>query len=236
MSEIISIIIPGFNEEKRIAESLGILKEFCDNHFDEYEILFVDDGSTDRTRSILEMACRENPFLQALHIEENRGKGNAVRVGILAARGKYRFFTDADLPYGTGCFLQALTMFRKTGCDMVAGARDLPESVDNVGLHRVRKIASRIFSTITNSLLSMDVSDSQCGFKGFTDRCAQQLFSYSRIDSYTFDVELFILAKRFGFTIKKVPVILYKNQHSKIRLLHDPLTMLIDLIRLFLKS
>lgn len=233
MPDLISIIIPGFNEEKRIAVTLETLRGFCDSHIKAYEILFVDDGSTDRTPSILEDACRKNPSLRTLTIPENRGKGNAVREGMLVARGRHRFFTDADLPYGTACFLQALAVFKQTECDMVVGARDLPDSTDSVGLHWIRKIVSRMFSATANSLLAIDVKDSQCGFKGFTDRCARTIFSHSVIDSYAFDVELFILANRYNHDIRKVPVTLCQSQHSKVKLLRDPLMMLIDLIRLF---
>jgi len=231
MSDLISIIIPGYNEGKRILVVIEELSAFCQKYFPQYEIIFVDDGSTDRTWQIVN-TLRDLPFFHPIRNIENRGKGYAVRKGMLAARGKYRFFTDADIPYGTECFLLALKMLENTGCDMVVGSRDLPESWDQARVRWIRKIASSLFSIIVNIFLHINIKDSQCGFKGFTAKNAQRIFSHLTIHGFAFDVEIFVLAKQMGLSIEKIPVTLVTNQHTKVRLTHDPFVMLFDILKL----
>jgi len=236
MGDLISVVIPCYNEERRISASLVEILTFCRNHFDRYEIICVDDGSTARTPEMLEDARRHSSSLRTVSLGTNRGKGRAVREGMKDAKGAYRFFTDADLPYGTGCFLSALAVFKDTGCDMVAGARNVSTPTDGVERGWIRSVISRIFSATVERLLALDVEDSQCGLKGFSRGCAETLFSHALVDGYAFDVELFILARGFGHTIQKVPVTLLKKRHSKVRLLYDPFAMLIDLFRLSMRS
>ena len=233
MPDYISIIIPGFNEEKRILETLKTLFAFCKTNFERFEIIFVDDGSSDRTWNIVESEFNNSHFFKAIHLKKNRGKGYAVREGMLSACGQYRFFTDADLPYGTECFLQALNILKRSSCDIVTGARDLSESRSTAGSYRSREIFSRVFSVIVNVLLNIHIKDTQCGFKGFTAHSVTELFGRSKINSFAFDVELFVLAGKLGFVIKKMPVTLIKSKHSKVRLTHDPFRMLVDILRLW---
>ena len=231
MSEFISIIIPGYNEGKRILLIIEALSAFCQKHFPQHEIIFVDDGSTDQTWAMVN-SLHDCPFFHVIRSTKNMGKGYAVRKGMLAARGQYRFFTDADIPYGTECFLLALKTFKDSGCDMVIGSRDLGESWDQARIRWIRKIASRLFSIIVNIFLHIHIKDSQCGFKGFTAKSAQRIFTDSTINGFAFDVEIFVLAKRLGLSIEKLPVTLITNQHSKVRLTRDPLRMLIDILKL----
>ena len=233
MSDYISIIIPCFNEEKRILETLKTLFAFCKGNFEKFEIIFVDDGSTDQTWGIVGSEFYDSPFFKTIRLNKNRGKGYAVREGMLKALGQYQFFTDADLPYGTECFLQALNILKRSGCDIVTGARDLSESRDMAQSDKGRKIASRFFSSIVNILLNIHIKDTQCGFKGFNANCAKELFGRSKINSFAFDVELFVLARKSGFVIEKMPVTLLKSKHSKVKLGHDPFLMLIDILKLW---
>ena len=233
MSDYISIIIPSFNEEKRILETLKTLFSFCKSNFEEFEIIFVDDGSKDQTSIIVKNEFNNSLFFKTIHLKENRGKGYAVREGMLAACGQYRLFTDADLPYGTECFLQALNILKRSGCDIITGVRDLSESRGRAGSNRIREIASRIFSSIVNVLLRIHIKDTQCGFKGFTAHSARELFGRSKINSFAFDVELFVLAGKLGFVIEKMPVTLIKSRHSKVKLTSDPFRMLFDILKLW---
>ena len=235
MSELISIIIPGYNEGKRVLAVIEGLSAFCQKHFPQHEIIFVDDGSTDQTWEMVN-SLRDCPFFHAIRNVKNKGKGYAVRKGMLAAKGKYRFFTDADIPYGTECFLKALKTLKNLGCDVVIGSRDLPESWDQARVRWIRKIASSLFSIIVNIFLHINIKDSQCGFKGFTAKSAQQIFSHLTIHGFAFDVEIFILAKQLGLSIEKLPVTLIMNQHTKVRLTHDPFRMLIDILKLSLRQ
>ena len=231
ISDYISIIIPCFNEERRILETLKTLFSFCKSNFEQFEIIVVDDGSTDPTWTIVN-SLHDCPFFHVMRNAENKGKGYAVREGMLAARGHYRFFTDADIPYGTEFFLKALKRLRNPKCDMVIGSRDLPESWVQARVRWIRKISSRLFSVIVNIFLHIHIKDSQCGFKGFTAKSAHQIFSHLTIDGFAFDVEIFILAKELGLSIEKLPVTLITNQHSKVRLTSDPFRMIIDILKL----
>ncbi|RZB29833.1 MAG: hypothetical protein SRB1_02113 [Desulfobacteraceae bacterium Eth-SRB1] len=230
--DYISIIIPGYNEEKRIHSTLKAILQFCSQHFERHEIIFVDDGSTDHTWNIVNDIAFDSS-LKAIQLPENRGKGHAVKLGMLQASGKYRFFTDADLPYEPKSFLSSIELFNAHGCDMVVGARELPESTDKSKPNLNRKISSYIFSTIVDNLIKTDIKDTQCGFKGFTEDAAKKIFSKSTIGGYAFDVEIFLLAKHMNLHIQKVPVTLVRNKHSKIRLSRDVFIMLTDILRLY---
>lgn len=233
-TDTISIIIPCYNEERRIATTLSSLVPFCTETFQRYEILFVDDGSTDRTWEMIRDF--RDPSIRPLRLPGNLGKGAAVKAGMMEALGEYRFFTDADLPYDLSAFPSAMEEFRKGMCQVVMGSRDLPGSADRVGSRRGRKAASRVFSTLTGLALGTDIRDSQCGFKGFTARAAHALFSRSRIQGYAFDVEILVLARRLSLPVCRIPVILVQDYCSKIRLPADGPRMIADLMRICLRQ
>ena len=235
IANFVSIVIPAYNEEKRILPTLQALSGFCEHNFKKYEIVFVDDGSTDKTRAIVK-DFPAGPCFQVVRIAKNRGKGYAVKQGMLRAHGQYLFFTDSDLPYGLSCFLSATEVFACWRYNMVVGARELPELCDRSQMNRVRRTGGRVFSAIANSLLKIDIKDTQCGFKGFTAHTARKIFTKSTVDGYAFDVEIFVLARRFSLSIEKMPVTLVRNQHSKVRLIRDPFLMLTDLLRLYSKQ
>ncbi len=227
----VTIVIPVYNEEKRIISSLETLTAFCKEHFNEYEILCVDDGSTDDTWNLIQ-EVRNEPFLRSLHFDKNRGKGFAIKQGMLHARGRVRFFTDAELPYDLDALLVAMEKFKEKRCDMVAGDRNHPGSSQGLKVGMARRLAGKIFSAIAANLLEIDVSDSQCGFKGFTDYAAQEIFTRLTIPGYAFDVEVLVLARAMNFKICRVPVSLVKHDGSKIRLIRDPFPMFFDLLKL----
>lgn len=231
---LISIIIPGYNEEKRILASLASLCAFCEEHFVAYEIVFVDDGSTDHTRAMIKSF--QNPRVRLVAYDDNQGKGFAVRKGMLEAKGPYRFFTDADLPYDLEAFLSAIDTFQSGPCDVVVGARDHPDSADRSGLTWFRRRASKIFSVLVRSLLNVNVKDTQCGFKGFTAEAAEKLFSASTVNGYAFDVELLVLARTLGLEVCKVPVTQVKRNYSKVRMSLDAPMMFRDVLKLWWRA
>lgn len=233
ISDFISIIIPVYNEENRISTTLETLPRFCEPRFHRYEIIVVDDGSTDQTWEILKGFS--GPEFKKLRVERNRGKGYAVREGMLRAGGRYRFFTDADLPYELGCLLTAAEVFRDSGCHLVIGARDLPQSKDRSGMGLSRRMAGKAFSFLVNAMVGIDVKDSQCGFKGFTGEAAERLFSRAHLDGYAFDVEILHLARRWDLHIRKIPVVQVERHHSKIHLVRDACRMSLDVIKLGLR-
>jgi len=231
MPDFISIIIPGYNEEKRIAQSLTALSAFCEARFETYEIVFVNDGSTDKTKEIVENLS--TPYLRTIQLQSNQGKGFAVKTGMLQARGEYRFFTDADLPYDLHAISEAIRIFHTTQCDGVVGARDLPDSSDQSTQTAFRKLTSKAFSALVRVMLKVDAKDTQCGFKGFTAKAAEKIFSRSSLKGYAFDVELFLLARTSDLKICKVPVSLIEKHHSKVRLSLDAPMMFWDVVKLY---
>jgi len=231
----ISIIMPAYNEAGRILPSLNALGAFCRDRFSGFEIICVDDGSRDGTWEILS-GLRDMPFVKLLRLAENRGKGFAVRQGMQQAGGRFLFFTDADLPYRLDALDTAMTVFHQETCDLVVGARELSDPKGHLNVGQARNVASRVFSGLVARLFKLEVRDTQCGFKGFSREAAQRIFSQQSVSGYAFDVEIFILARRLGMRICRIPVTLVEQAGSKISLTRDPLIMLVDLIRLAIKE
>jgi len=229
----ISIIIPGFNEEKRIQNTLHKLFAFCFHQFSHFEILFVDDGSTDQTANIVKRLSSKIRQIQYLGYPQNMGKGSAIRFGLKHAKGLYIFFTDADLPYDPHFFFHAIGLFEKTSCDIISGNRHLKLSRNDAGLSQKRIWASRVFSCLVHKLLGIEVTDTQCGIKGFRQSCAQKIIQQSQINGYAFDVEIFILARQFKWQVNYLPVVLVNNHLSKIRLGFDPFYIFWDILKLY---
>jgi len=232
-SSFISIIIPGFNEEKRIQNTLHTINVYCINQFSNYEILFVDDGSTDKTQIIVKRLASNIRQIKYLGYPRNKGKGYAIRFGMRHAKGKYIFFTDADLPYDPQFFSHAMEIFEQTACDIISGNRYLDQSRYDAGLSQKRIWASRIFLLLVHKLLGIEVTDTQCGIKGFRNSCAQKINKFSQINGYAFDVEIFILARLFHWHIELLPVVLVNNQFSKIRLGFDPINIFVDILKIY---
>jgi len=236
----LSLMIPCFNERQRILSTLQYLREHLARcQYQDTEIIVVDDGSTDGTADLLRSFAsvrdlrRSEDKLTLLFNETNRGKGYSVRRGVLAAHGRYVFFTDADLPYdleALGRFLAAL----EEGYDLAIGARDLPGSRFSVPRSAIRRLASGIFTWIVRHYAVQGIPDTQCGFKGFRREAALDLFRRGRIDGYAFDVELVFLARRRGYRIARLPVVLVHDDDSKIRVVGDSAQMLWDLFRILI--
>lgn len=231
----ISIVIPAFNEAGRILPSLETLIAFCRDRFTAFEIVCVDDGSSDGTWEIIS-GFSGAPFVQALRLSKNRGKGFAIRQGIEQARGSFLFFTDADLPYRLEALDSAMAAFHEQRCDLVVGARELSDPMRRLNVGPARGVASRVFSVLVKRLFDLEIRDTQCGFKGFRCGAAQKIFSRLSINGYAFDVEIFILAQRLGLKVCRIPVLLTEGIGSSIRLTRDPLLMLLDLMRLAMRE
>lgn len=230
-SDPVSIIIPAYNEAERIIPSISRLLHFCRSYLTHFEILCVDDGSTDQTGDLIDDMERR-AVIRTIHLGENRGKGRAVRVGLRHATGQFRFFTDADLPYSLSAFNQAIEAFSLKNCDMVTGFRNrlAPGQRCNVGWSR--EIAGRLFGRISNALMGIDIKDPQCGFKGFTAHAVETIFPHLKTEGYAFDVEVFLTARQKKLTICEIPVKLVRYKGSNIQLTRDPIFMLIDLFRI----
>lgn len=222
---MISVIIPAYNEEKRITKTLDALCGYMETAFPEgdYEILAVNDGSSDRTAEVI--AAHGGKNLRLLGYTPNRGKGGAVKYGVEHAMGEIILFTDADLPYPPENIKKAAELFEREPYQLILGNRESAENGQKYPWYRT--VMSRCFSLLVDSVLHLHVPDTQCGFKCFRREAAEKIFAASTLTGWGFDVELIFLAKKYGFCIGRLPVKLYhENSGSKIRIVHDTLTMI----------
>jgi dolichyl-phosphate beta-glucosyltransferase len=193
-------------------------------------VVVVDDGGGDFDATTGSWSA-EGP-VRLLVLPENRGKGAAVRAGMLAARGRVRLFTDVDLPYDLELIAAAACFIRDRGYHLAVGDRTLPGSSYALEVGWRRRLASAVFSRLVGTFLTGGFFDTQCGFKAFRDDVAQALFGLARVDRFAFDVELLYLALLYRTDIKRIPVQLRNNETSAVRLLRDSLAMLLDVGRI----
>lgn len=228
----LSIVIPAYNEEFRIARTLQEIRRFLAGKGWQAELVLVDDGSTDRTAETAqhEMMTQASDFsCRILRHETNRGKGASVRTGMLAAEGEFMLFTDADLSTPIG-ELEKLVGALEEGYDVAVGSRALPESRVEVHQNFPREMMGKIFNRIARALTFRRIRDSQCGFKLFRKEAARRLFGRQKIDGFAFDAEIIFLAQKLGYRIKEIPVVWRNSRASKVHIVWDPLKMLRDLI------
>src|ERR1700752_173694 len=225
----LSIIIPAYNEEALIVNTLESLRSYMVARTEHYEIIVVDDGSHDKTVDFIqEWQKNSGTDLQLLVNQKNMGKGFSIRRGVMESRGQYLIFIDADLPYelyAIDDFLKAL----KNGYDLAVGSRVLPGS-EVRGVPAYRYIAGQIFSLIVQVVLFSGLTDTQCGFKSFTSAAAREIFRRTSIDGFGFDVEMLFVARKLKFTIQPVAVHMIEHrQRSRVRLVNDSLKMFSNL-------
>lgn len=228
----ISVIIPAYNEEGVIRQTLNALVGHLRDTGVVHEVIVVDDGSDDQTVEKVNSFVKDALPIVLLKNQENVGKGYAVRRGILNARGRYVFFMDADFSYPVQ-ELDKMLQELENGYDLAIGSRALPESTLEVRPPLPRYVAGQAYGVLISALLFGGIRDTQCGFKGFRKQVAQELFSRLTLDDFAFDVELLFLARKYGYKIRIVPVTLRFNaQNSKVRLVRDSLFMLLDLFKI----
>lgn len=226
---MLSLIIPAYNEEKRIGKTLEVFYEYMHNTFSEFEMLVVNDGSKDNTLAVLESYKEKMPKLKVLTYEKNRGKGGAVKYGVENAEGDYIFFTDADMPYSIENVKIATGVFEKTGADAVLGKRKQTENGEKYPWYR--NVISKVFSMFVNMVLHIHTTDTQCGFKGFKKEAAKKIFSVNKLTGWGFDVEIFFLADKYDMKLERVEVELFHdNEGSKINVLKDSIKMFKELL------
>lgn len=224
---LLSIIIPAHNEEKRLPGTLDQIFAFLQTQTYEAEVIVVENGSRDRTLEIAQDYARRHPNLRVLQNQE-RGKGLAVRVGMLAATGDYRFMCDADLSMP----IEEVNRFLPPtidGCHVAIASR---EGAGAVRYHEppYRHFVGRIYNTIIRILALPGLQDTQCGFKCFSAQATNELFPRQTLPGWSFDVELLYIARRRGYCIVEIGIPWYFNADSKIRVLHDSLRMFLDLL------
>lgn len=223
----LSVCIPMYNENSVIADSARRLSAYMEDHYQDYELLFCSDGSTDGCDQTVKSL--ELPNVRVISYEQNRGKGYAVRTAMLAATGDVRMFLDADLAYGTDV-IDRIFQFFESGREeqVVIGSRNLQKD-GYEGYTFLRKIASKTYIRVLGLVGGFRLSDSQCGCKAFSASAAQEIFSRCEIDGFAFDIEAILWATKLGIKIAEIPVRVIQHSDSKVRLLRDTFRMLRDL-------
>ena len=227
----ISVIIPAKDEEKRLPSFLLDVIGFCQASEYRYEIIVVDDGSSDGTSELVEKFQNKFARLHLVTLHRNRGKGHAVRQGFLRASGKVVMFMDADGSTPPAMIEEHYPLFDQ-GYDVVIGSRVVADGKHRVQARRYRKWIGQIFNFLVHRLLLADVRDTQCGFKMFRAQTVRPLFSRLNIPGFGFDLEVLYLAQKFGYKIKEVPVDWRHVDESKTNLITDSWTMLINILQI----
>lgn len=223
----LSIVIPAYNEAKKIRNTLARLDRFFSQRDYDMEYIFVEDGGSDGTLGILREIEKTRPDVKVLANETNMGKGFSIRNGMLAAGGDYILFMDADMS-------TPLTAFDDFGSylgkyDIIMGSRWLDESNIKIPQPWYRKLMGRVFYAIVRSIFLKEITDTNCGFKCYRRDIAKDIFSRQQLKGWGFDVELLYIAQKRGYSIKEIPVVWAHGRGSKVDLFKVPSLTIIEL-------
>jgi dolichyl-phosphate beta-glucosyltransferase len=217
----LSIIVPAYNEEHRLPPTLAKLHAFLQTQPYRYEIVVVDDGSKDNTIGVTEALMATIPNLRIVRQIPNRGKGAAVRRGMLEARGQIRVMCDADGSMPAEELPKLLAPIIACKAEIAIGSRYVEGAKTDVKQPFYRVLWSRLCNRVIQKSLVPGVRDTQCGFKAFTAEAARDLFRYARIDGWAFDLEILALARRRGFGIAEIGVEWKDDGRSRVNPLKD---------------
>jgi len=231
MSDFISVVIPAYNEETRILSTLEKVHSYCTDRFGEFEIIIVDDGSSDDTSALVTFLSGHRENVSLIRYAQNAGKGFAVKKGVLSSRGDLILICDADLSTPIE-EIEKLLPFVDNDYDIAIGSRGLRDSriVERQPWYRERM--GKTFNFFVRMLAIRGIKDTQCGFKLFKGDRARALFSKSRINGFSFDVEVLYLARRAGYKINEVPITWINSPFSRVVIMRDPLKMFLDLLKI----
>jgi len=228
---VLSIIVPAYNEVQRLPATLERMREYLDGRDEPYEVLVVDDGSTDSTLALARKIAQRWPQLQVLALPANEGKGAAVRLGMLSARGEHRVFSDADLSTPIE-EIERLRERLRGNCTVAIASRALPESTIAVHQPGRREVMGRTYNRLLRLAALRGLHDTQCGFKAFTAESAVACFEPLRTLRFGFDAEVLLRARRKGWDVAEVPVRWEHKEDSRVSAMRDSVGVLYDLIRL----
>lgn len=226
-SLFLSIVIPAYNEEKRLTQTLPKIAEFVGQQDYEAEILVVDDGSEDRTAEVVERFAAQHRCIHLIRAEHG-GKGHAIKIGMLQARGEYAFLCDADLAMP----ITELPKFlppQQNGFQIAIGSREIAGAVRH-NEPGYRHVMGRVYNLLVKLMAVPGFEDTQCGFKCFHRSVMDDLFSHQTIDGFGFDVELLYLAQKRGYNIVEVPIHWYYQTESKVHPIRDTIRMVQDMV------
>ncbi|MGD0653965.1 MAG: glycosyltransferase [Thermoguttaceae bacterium] len=229
----LTVIIPAFNEEQRLPWTLDQLSAFLIDWGIDYRVLVADDGSTDRTA---DLTGGFGPRFSTISLMSRGGKGRAVKTAMLDATGRVLAFTDADLPFDLAALRRGYEILNRGDCQVVFGARDLAESRHLAPRRWSRAMATYVFRAIVKTLISRQITDTQCGLKLFSRRAALDIFSRVNIDGFAFDAEVVFLTHRLGLSFQRIPVTLINDYASTLSLRRNALPMLTEVLRIWWRA
>lgn len=224
----ISVVIPSYNDRKRIDPTLKKFLKYLKKRFNKYEIIVVDDGSDDGTEKAV--SSYKNKGVRLIKNKKNMGKGFSVKRGVLSAKYSLVMFSDSDLATPID-ELEKLMKFIKE-YDVVIASRNMNESDVRTKQPFYRHIIGKTFPKIVNLLILRGIKDTQCGFKLFKTEKAKKIFSLQTFNRFSFDVEILFIARKLGYKIKEVPVVWIDKKGSTVHPVKDGFNMLIDLFRI----
>jgi glycosyltransferase involved in cell wall biosynthesis len=233
VSPRLSLVIPAYNEQARLPFTLAEIEAYLCREETDCEVVVVDNGSRDATSAVVQQAAVQFPKLRLLRTDR-RGKGLAVRAGMLSAKGDVVIFADADLSWSVDDLKRFLS-FVDAKNPVVIGSRE------GLGARRIgepvyRHLMGRVFNRVVQALAVPGVEDTQCGFKAFRADAAKAIFTRQRLDGFGFDVEVLYLARRLGYPIRVVPLHWEHKENSRVAPLRDTLAMLTDVLRVRLNG
>jgi dolichyl-phosphate beta-glucosyltransferase len=226
MNPELSIVVPAFEEEERLGNSVRKILDYLAAERIDAELIVVDDGSADRTAEVAREAAQVSPIpLQVIRYEKNRGKGFAVKTGLLAARANIALFSDADLSTPISEMPKLVDPIRAGEFDVTFGSRALDRSL--IGTHQPwrREQGGKVFNLVVRLMTGMPFWDTQCGFKAFNLAKFRSLLDVMRIDRFGFDVEFLYVARLHGLRLKEVPVRWDNDERSKVSVIRDSVRM-----------
>ena len=223
----LSVVIPAYNEEMRLPKTLRTIVDYLADRFS-YEIIVVDDGSTDRTYEVSQKFFDMNQCGRVLKNDGNCGKGCSVRRGMLEANGRLRLFSDADMSTPIDQ-LEKLHAEIRNGYDIAIGSRSLSDS--DIKLHQplYRELMGKVFNRFVQKAAVRGIIDTQCGFKLFTGEASHDIFVRQISNGFSFDVEVLFIASKLGYRVKEVPITWVNSPESKVNPITDSARMLLDL-------
>jgi glycosyltransferase involved in cell wall biosynthesis len=227
---IYSIVIPAYNEGKRLGATLEKVLAYVRRQGWDAEVIVVNDGSRDNTAELVRAFAAKDPVLRLVENPGNRGKGYSVRHGILSARGDVVVFSDADLSSPIEEMPKLLGALA-AGADIAIGSRWLRAELQTQRQSPLRQVFGRVFNLLLRIILGLKFKDTQCGFKAFTRRAAQTILPLQRIERWGFDPEILFLARKFGFRVDEVPVLWGHSGDTRIHPFLDGARMFQEIVR-----
>jgi dolichyl-phosphate beta-glucosyltransferase len=225
----LSVIVPSYESSGILKKNLPVLLAYLEQQNYSSEVIVVDDGSNDNGAT--EAVSRELNCI-FLQNEKNMGKGAAVRNGMRNASGRFRIFTDADIPYELDTINLILKYLDVKEFDIVLGDRNLKDSAYFLEIPRLRRITSAFFTYFVGTIVTTNYFDTQCGIKGFRSETADFIFKHARLNGFAFDVELIYIALKRNMEIKRIPVRLRNQEKSTVRVFRHGMVMFADLFRI----